>query len=142
MKDSFIVNKTFEINAPKEKVWDALTKSEWTKQYMYGYKVESGWNAGSSILWKTNAGGKLYIRKGKVLSAEKGKLLKFTDYNPEVDSDEDETNHAVITYELSENKSSTVLHLTDDCAGDEKKFIESSKFWNVVLPKLKEVLET
>jgi len=142
VKDSFKVSRTIEINAPGKKAWDALTKSVWTKRYMYGYEVESDWNAGSSVLWKTNAGGKTYTRKGKVLSAKKSKLLKFTDYNPEAVSDEDESKHAVVTYEISENKSSTVLYLNDDCAGDEKKFNESSKFWDVVLPKLKEILET
>ncbi len=141
MKEALIIKKVIEISAGKAKVWEALTNSAWTKKYMFGYDVESDWKTGSPILWQLNQGGQTYKRKGKVLLAERGKFLKFTDFNPNVDNENQESNHAIITYELTEYNGSTVLQVTDDCAGNDKKYGESSQFWNSVLPKLKEILE-
>ncbi len=141
MDDKYVVKKTIEILAPAMKVWEALTQASLTKKYMFGYSVKSYWSAGSSILWENNFEGKTVIRKGKVIEVEHGKFLKFTDYNPEIDPSEDESRHALITYRLESKNEYTVLKVTDDCSGDAKKFEDSNKFWNTVLPKLKELLE-
>ncbi len=76
-----------------------------------------------------------------MLEADRGRFLKFTDFNPDVDSENSESNHAIITYQLSEKDGRKILHMTDDCAGDEKKYNGSDKFWDAILPKLKEMLE-
>lgn len=142
MAETFMVKEKLIIKAHAQQVWKALTNPGQVKRYMFGYEVESEWKAGSTILWILKRDGKTYTRKGKVLLAEQNKFLKFTDFNPDVDSEKDESNHAIITYELFENEGSTTLQITDDCAGNEKKYEETKRFWNTVLPKLKEMLET
>ncbi|MGZ8475562.1 MAG: ArsR/SmtB family transcription factor, partial [Candidatus Limnocylindria bacterium] len=44
------------IQAPAERVWQALTDSELTKQYYYGNTVESDWKPGSSLRYRNPDG--------------------------------------------------------------------------------------
>ena len=60
-----VIEKEILLNVPVSKVWEALTNSKWTKQYMFGYEVFSEWEIGDSIVWKTNIKGKEYVRKGR-----------------------------------------------------------------------------
>ncbi len=137
-----LIEKEILLNVSVPKVWEALINSKWTKQYMYGYEVFSGWKVGDSILWKTNIQGKEYVRKGKVLKVEPYKVLKISDFNPNAGLKDVNSNYAKVTYRLvSKSKQETILQLKDDCAGDEKRYKESKQFWEIVLPKLKEVLE-
>ena len=137
-----LINIEISLNAPAIKVWEALTNSRWTKQYMYGYEVSSGWKTGDSILWKTTINGKQHIRKGKVLLAQPYEVLEISDFNPNSGLQDIDTKYQKVTYHLlSQDDKTTLLRVTDDCAGDEKRHTESNQFWNAVLPKLKEVIE-
>jgi uncharacterized protein YndB with AHSA1/START domain len=40
------------IDAPIERVWNALVNPNVIKQYMFGTNVVSDWKEGSSIVWK------------------------------------------------------------------------------------------
>lgn len=142
MEKKSIIKKQVLLNAPITKVWDALTKAEWTRQYMYGYEVISGWKVGDSILWTTNIKGKQHIRKGKVLQVDQYKFLKISDFNPDSGLEDIDSNYAKVTYELiAENEKSTTLGVTDDFAHEDKRFAESNSFCDNVLSKLKEVIE-
>ena len=137
-----LVEKEILLNVSVSKVWEAITNSKWTKQYMYGYEVFSDWKIGDPILWKTNIQGKEYVRKGKVLKVKPNEVLKISDFNPNSGIEDVDLNYAKVTYQLvSKSTQETILQIKDDCAGDEKRYKESKQFWEIVLPKLKEVLE-
>lgn len=40
MEERLIFEKEIKLNAPAVKVWEILTKSGWTKQYMFGSSAE------------------------------------------------------------------------------------------------------
>ena len=65
---------TIIINAPALKVWDALTKPELIKQYLFGTTVITEWNVGSPIIYEGQWQGKPYQDKGTILKIEPGKL--------------------------------------------------------------------
>ena len=137
-----VIEKEILLNVQVSKVWEALTNSKWTKQYMFGYEVFSEWKTGDSIVWKTNIKGKEYVRRGKVLRIEPYEILKISDFNPNAGLEDIDSNYAKVTYRLvSESSLKTILKIEDDCAGDEKRYEESKQFWEIVLLKLKEVLE-
>ena len=52
MNETFIAKTSITINAPKSKVWDALTKPELIKQYLFGTEVTTDWQVGSPIIYK------------------------------------------------------------------------------------------
>ncbi len=47
-----IARASITINAPIDKVWDALINPSKIKQYMFGTNAVSDWKEGSSIVWK------------------------------------------------------------------------------------------
>ena len=55
--EKLFVNKTIEINAPASKVWNALTRREYTDQWALEFTggtefhIESDWKLGSPVLW-------------------------------------------------------------------------------------------
>ena len=141
-KNNFLKEKSIIIKTTPLKTWNALTNAESTKKYMYGYEVQSDWKVGSSILWILKKDGKDYSGRGKVLQAEPNRILKFSDFYPNAGEEDIESNYAIVKYELfSLTGGQTKLLVTDNCAGNEKKYKESQQFWDDVLPKLKEVLE-
>jgi len=81
-KNNFLIKKSTIVKAAPSKIWDALTNSELTKKYMYGYEVQSDWKVGSPIFWVLKIDGKDYNRKGKVLQAKPNKILEISDFNP------------------------------------------------------------
>src|ERR671918_1105470 len=114
MKKLF-VDKTIEINAPASKVWDALTKREYTDQWALEFSsggpqfhIESDWKLGSPVLWKGQDG--KVIVEGNVTALEPEKLLRFTVFDvrmvkPPV------TEGDGITYQLSKKNGKTALHI-------------------------------
>ena len=58
MQRGLIAKATITINAPVERVWDALVNPGIIKQYMFGTEVVSDWEEGSPIVWKGEWQGK------------------------------------------------------------------------------------
>ena len=63
------------IKATPERIWDALTQSEFTQQYYYASTVDSDWESGSEYVYSIN-GQKAIV--GEVLSAEQPSRLAMT----------------------------------------------------------------
>src|SRR5512137_298336 len=78
MNKTHIATATITVNAPTSRVWEALTKPDLIKQYLFGTEVTTDWRVGSPITYKGIWEGKAYEDKGKVLQVEPGKLLVST----------------------------------------------------------------
>lgn len=139
--DKFIVKKSIAIKAPVEKVWDALTNPEKTKEYFFNCRVYSDWKESSAIVFK----GKMFWiipieMKGTITQIEPGKLLRYTLNNK---SDGSKTT-STITDELTYADGITTLNITDDVGqgeGAEKRYKRSVKGWDKILNGLKEFVE-
>src|SRR5512138_2370762 len=76
------VDKTVEIDALPFKVWDVLTKPEYTAQWApefergAPFRIESDWHIGAPVLWKDEDN--QTVIQGKVTRLEPEKLLRFT----------------------------------------------------------------
>ena len=146
--EKLFVEKTIEINAPASKVWNALTKREFTDQWALEFTggaefhIESDWKLGSAVLWKDQDGN--VIVQGNITALEPQKFLRFTVFDirgekPLV-TDEDG-----ITYELTEQNGKTLLRISQGdfsaMAEGEKYRNLSTEIWDRVLPKVKELAE-
>ncbi len=146
--EKLFVEKTIEINAPASKVWNVLTRREYTDQWALEFTggaefhIESDWKLGSPVLWTGQDG--CVIVQGNVTALEPQKLLRFTVFDvrgekPPV-TDEDG-----ITYELTEQNGKTLLRLSQGdfsaMADGEKYRNLSAEIWDRVLPKVKELAE-
>ncbi|EZH74073.1 hypothetical protein ATO12_14455 [Aquimarina atlantica] len=142
-----MIEKEIQFNANKEKVWELLTNPAITKQYMYGCEVLSDWEIGGSIFWKgqTEDGKEVTYVKGKIVEYKKGKRVTFTMFDPNMEIEDIPENYLSLTYDLKEKNNKTILKLTQGnfatVALGEKRYEESLKGWEMVIPTMKQIVE-
>ena len=141
MNETYVAKATINIDAPTSKVWDALTKPELIKQYLFGTEVTTDWQVGSSITYKGVWEGKAYEDKGKVLQVEPEKLLVSTFWSALSGQPDTPENYQTVRYELSSENGGTRLNLTQDNNDSEEGAKHSEQNWNMVLEGLKKLLE-
>ena len=141
MKNELTLRKSFKINAPSSKVWDALTKPELVKQYFFGTEVTSDWKKGSPIFYRGVWEGKPYEDKGNILDIEKGKFIRYNYWSSFSGTEDIPANYANISYELSQEDGSTVLTIVQDGLKDQEAINHSEKNWGMVLDGLKKLVE-
>src|SRR5579871_1445064 len=114
MSTPLVVKNEITINAPATKVWDALTKPEWTKQYMFGCEAISDWKPGSPLIWKgTFNDVEMVAVKGKVVSIDPGHSLVYTVIDPNNPAIPDlPENYLTVTLHLQEKAGQTTLVAT------------------------------
>lgn len=142
MPRGFEAIKTVTIDAPRAKVWDALTKPDQVKQYMHGTKVSTDWKEGSPISWKGEWKGKPYEDKGKILEVEPQKRLSYTHWSPMGGAEDKPENYHTVTYELTGDDRKTKVTLKQDnnaTQAEADKMAEDN--WGPVLEGLKETAE-
>ena len=129
------------INAPKQKVWDALTNPIQIKKYMFGTEASSDWKVGSPITFRGEWEGKSYEDKGTILEMEKEKILKYN-YWSNFSGDKDEpSNYSNITYLLGWQDGKTEFTLIQDNLKSEDARAQSEKNWGMMLGTIKDMLE-
>ena len=129
------------IHAPVAKVWEALTKPELIKQYLFGTEAISDWKVGSSIAYKGVWEGKSYEDKGRILQLVPERLLQSTYWSSMGGLEDRPENYATVTYELEAKDNNTQLTVSVDNIADEKERDHTEKNWGMVLETMKKLLE-
>ena len=141
MNSKFTAKATSTINAPASKVWDALTKPDLIKQYLFGTEVNTDWQVGSPITYKGEWEGKTYEDKGKILQIEPEKLLVSTFWSSLAGLPDVPENYKTVHYELSPENGGTKLTITQDNNASQEEADHSAQNWNTVLDGMKKLLE-
>src|SRR5260370_16869878 len=68
---------TVFIRAPREKVWDAITRPEFTHKYFFGSEPTSTWKPGARLLWTEHGTGRELV-DGEVVEYDKPRRLVHT----------------------------------------------------------------
>ena len=130
-----------DIEAPIEKIWDALVNPATIKQYMFGTTVKSDWKQGSPITWEGEWEGKPYQDHGKILAIDPHRRLQYTHISgSDPSSDENEKTHTV-NISLTSEGHQTHISLEQDNNKNEKAKSESEQNWNMMLKGMKSLLE-
>ena len=117
------------IASTREKVWDALTNPEFTRQYWNGRLVESDWRVGSPVTIRHDYDDETDSLGGMVLDADRPRRLSFG------------TPPSTVTFELADHNE--VVKLTVIHAGlDEAGVLAVSGGWSFILSNLKTLLES
>jgi uncharacterized protein YndB with AHSA1/START domain len=131
---------TYVVSTP-EKVWEALTSSEYTKTYFFGRTIESDWKNGSPVKY-FQSNGTLDI-SGKILECNKPNFLSFT---WKVESIEELKKLPECIVQFSLKQSNDIVRLTMKelhHESVEEKYLDGGrKGWPIILSGLKTLLET
>ena len=141
MEKSLIARASVTINAPSEKVWDALMNPEAIKQYMFGTNVVADWREGSPIIWQGEWQGKPYEDKGVILQFKPGRTLQYSHFSPLSGLPDKPESYHTVTIELSDEGNQTRLSLAQDNNPTEQARDHSEKNWGIMLTALKKFLE-
>jgi uncharacterized protein YndB with AHSA1/START domain len=131
------------IKAIPDELWEALTSSQFTRQYWMGNNVESDWKTGSSVKFIKPDG--RVILSGKILASEKPKVLSYT-WSYQTDELMRAEKPSRVTFLLERFEPNpelvklTVSH--DEFPENSKAFPNISNGWPMVLSGLKTLLET
>jgi uncharacterized protein YndB with AHSA1/START domain len=139
MSGSKFVYVTY-IRATREKIWDALTKPEFTKQYWSGTTQKSDFKKGSS--WSIYAPDGRLFDEGEILEVDYPRKLVLSWRNVHF-AEMAAEGHTRLTYELEPFEGDTKLTLTHEHDVEHSKTIAAvSNGWPPLLASLKSLLET
>jgi uncharacterized protein YndB with AHSA1/START domain len=127
MSEKLTLIESIEFNAPKSKVWAALTQPEIIKQYFFGTDLKTTWEVGTPIMWHGEWEGTNYVDKGTVLSYIHEESLSH-DYLSSMSGKEDiPENYAKISYKVVESEGKTTLTITQDNIENEEMLNHSKE---------------
>lgn len=128
------------IRSTREKVWEALTKPEFTRRYWGDTWQDTTWEAGAP--WKIMIPDGRVADSGKVFEIEKPKrlVLKWrNEFMPELKAE----GYSQCTFELETVDNTVKLTVTHEMNAPKSKFIDDvSAGWPHILSSLKSLLET
>jgi uncharacterized protein YndB with AHSA1/START domain len=128
------------IRTTAEKLWEALQKPEFTKQYWYEAWQDCDWKAGST--WKLMLPDGTIADSGKVEEIEKPKRIVLSwrnEFRPELNLE----GYSRCTIELEPVIDSIKLTITHEIDCERSKLIDAvSGGWPKILASLKSMLET
>jgi uncharacterized protein YndB with AHSA1/START domain len=141
MTRKLMAETSIKINAPAGKVWKAITTPVMIKKYLMGTNVTSDWQEGSSIEYEGEYNGKKYHDKGVIKNFIQESVFQSTYWSSLGGKEDKPENYNMVTYLLSEKDGKTWVTLTQDNVNSEEEKAHVSQNWNMVLRKLKEVVE-
>lgn len=141
MEKNLIARASVTIDAPSEKVWDALVNPEAIKQYMFGTNVVADWREGSPIIWQGEWQGRAYEDKGVILQFKPGRTLRYSHFSPLSGLLDKPESYHTVAIELSDEGNQTRVSLAQDNNPTEQARDHSEKNWGTMLTSLKNFLE-
>ncbi len=128
------------IRSTPERVWQALTDGEMSRQYYFGTSVSSDWQAGSTYQYTRDDG--FNMLSGEVIEADPPCKL-VTTFHAHWDDDAENAGLSTVTFEITpigEAVRVTLLHEGLDPASGLSHGVVHG--WSTVLSGLKTLLET
>ena len=141
MSKGFEAIKTVTIDAPRDRVWNALTDPKMVKEYMHGTNMSTDWREGSPITWKGEWKGKTFEDKGVILEIEPRHLLKYSHFSPAAGTADRPENYHTVTVELSKVDGHVHVDLRQDNNPTDEAKTHSEQNWKMMLEGLKKAVE-
>ncbi|MGF6430412.1 MULTISPECIES: SRPBCC family protein [Bradyrhizobium] len=124
------------IETTADKLWHALTSSDFTERFWFGYRVSSDWKVGS--LYSLTKDGRRSVQ-GEVLIADPSKKLAYTWDVVKEGVEREQVSR--VTFDIEPHGGVVKLTVTHDNLGP-KTLRDISGGWPMVIASLKSFLET
>jgi uncharacterized protein YndB with AHSA1/START domain len=105
---------TIVLNAPVEKVWNALTKPELVKQWQYGSDLITDWKVGNEIRFRNEWEGQFFEQWGTILEVVPNQKIKYSLFFPRPELKDKPENYFIMSYVLSEENQKTKLEIIQE----------------------------
>lgn len=127
------------IKTTPEKLWDALTSSEFSKRYWFDTELRSNWKVGSPFALVMNG---TTTDVGEILDADRPRRLSYT-FRHVLDDDLAAEPATKVVFALEPHGDLVKLTLTHEGFADGSKLLDGiSKGWPAILSNLKSLLES
>ncbi len=140
MQSQFKIQYKTKINAPVEKVWEALTKPEILKQYFFGTELITNWKVGDPIIFQGEWDGQKYQDKGVVFEYEHNKRLAYSYLSSWSGMEDKPENYLWISYEVKPEGNQTDLTIYQSNY-DEERAKHSEGNWASIINEMKKIVE-
>lgn len=135
------------VDAPRQRVWEALTDPELVRQYFMGARIATDWQVGHPItftgMWKD----KPFEDKGEILTFEPQEEMSYSHWSPLSGTDDVPDNYHVVRITLGDAEDCTRVTLEQSnlngsvTDADRKSRDDYEKNWQGTLEGLKKVAE-
>jgi uncharacterized protein YndB with AHSA1/START domain len=105
---------TIYLNAPIEKVWNALTQPELVKQWQYGSDLITDWKVGNEIRFRNEWEGQVFEQWGTVLEIIQNQKIKYSLFFPRPELEDKPENYFIMSYILSEENQKVKLEIIQE----------------------------
>ena len=127
------------IETTPEKLWDALTSSEFTRRYWWNTEVKSDWKVGSSFALVM---GGMTTDVGEILEVDRPRVLSYTFHHVTSEAARKERPTKVV-FKLEPYGKLVKLTLTHEDFEEGSVILDGiSKGWPAILSSLKSLLES
>jgi len=127
------------IRTTPDKLWEALTSSEFSRRYWFGTELRSNFKIGSPFALVM--GGKV-TDTGEILEADRPRRLSYT-FKHELDDDMRKEGATKVVFTLEPHGELVKLTLTHENFAPGSKLLDGiSKGWPAILSNLKSLLES
>jgi uncharacterized protein YndB with AHSA1/START domain len=140
--NNFSSTSSIVINAPLEKVWEALTKPELVKQYFFGTNLVTNWEVGSPIFFRGEFDGKQYEDKGTVLVFSPMTALSFNYWSSFNNLPDTPEMRQILEYVVEQTPEGIRITIKQSNVDTQERADHSAKNWDMVLQGLKKMLES
>lgn len=133
------VYETF-IRAEPERIWQAITSAEFTRQYFHRTHVSSSWNVGDRVQFTYDDGTE--VVEGEILEIDPPRRLVYS-WHVLYDPQAKQERPSRVAYEIEPLGSVCRLRIVhDDFDADSVVYPEISRGWSAIVCSLKSLLET
>jgi uncharacterized protein YndB with AHSA1/START domain len=127
------------IETTPEKLWEALTSSEFSKHYWFGTELKTDWKVGSPFALVMNG---TTTDTGKILEADRPRRLSYS-FQHALDDEMRSERPTKVVFTVEPHGKLVKLTLTHEDFEDGSKLLNGiSRGWPAILSSLKSMLES
>jgi uncharacterized protein YndB with AHSA1/START domain len=127
------------IETTPERLWEALTNSEFSKRYWFGTDVRSDWKVGSPFALVMNG---TTTDVGEILEADLPRRLSYS-FHHVLKEDARNEPPSIVVFNIERHGNFVKLTLTHENFAEGSKLLDGiSKGWPAILSSLKSMLES
>ena len=127
------------IETTPEKLWEALTSSEFSKRYWFGTELKTDWKVGSPFALVMNG---TTTDTGEILEADRPRRLSYS-FQHALDDEMRSERPTKVVFTIEPHGRLVKLTLTHEDFEDGSKLLDGiSRGWPAILSSLKSMLES